>query len=83
MSDALGRPCNGGSGTKAAPGLVEEIPGPLQICTRNALHATRSPGKWKGQRMWVVALYGDVQYDEDGDKYGALKREFLAELTGQ
>jgi hypothetical protein len=78
-SDAEGRPCHGGSGTVARVGLVEEIAGPLEICTRRALHATHEPTKWPGKRLWIVALWGEVQRHED--KLGALKREFLAEVT--
>jgi hypothetical protein len=77
-SSAGGSPANGGSGTVARVGLVEEIRGPLKICSRNALHATLDPGKWKGDRLWVVALFGEVQTDED--KLGALKREILMEI---
>jgi hypothetical protein len=80
LSDNDGRPCNGGSGTVARVGLVEEIPGPLQLCGPGALHATLAPHRWKGQRMWVVALHGEV-IEQEG-KMGALRREFVAELTG-
>ena len=62
----------------AKTGLVEEVAGPLQLCTRHALHATLEPTKWQGERLWVVALWGEVR--SDGDKMGALKREFLAEI---
>jgi hypothetical protein len=58
--------------------MVEEIKGPLEVCTPNALHATLSPWKWKGERCFVVALIGEVQEQED--KMGALKREILAEV---
>jgi hypothetical protein len=50
----------------------------LQICTRNGLHATVDPDKHKGGRIWLVALYGEVQ--RDGDKVAALQREILAEV---
>ena len=77
-SDADGRACNGGRhAVPVAPGTVEEIAGPLHICTRNALHATHLPPKWDGARMWVVALFGEIQ--SDGDKLGALKREIIGE----
>ena len=76
-SDSTGRPSNGGSGTVAKVGLVEEHPGPLQIC-RSGFHATLDPGKWKGERLWIVALYGEVQREED--KLCALRREFIAEV---
>jgi hypothetical protein len=76
--DKDGSPANGGSGTKAAVGLVEEIDGPLKVCTAKALHGTLNPGKWKGSHWWIVALHGEVQTDTD--KFGALKRTFLADL---
>lgn len=37
------------------------------------------PPKWKGERLWVVALIGEVQ--EDGDKLGALCREIIGECV--
>jgi hypothetical protein len=72
-----GTPANGGSGTKAAPGLREKIAGPLKICTKNALHATMRPEKWKGDRFWIVALYGEIQRQDD--KLGALERVIICE----
>ena len=78
-SDAKGLPSNGGSSNvPASVGIIEEVAGPLQVCTRHALHATLAPWNYQGERCWVVALYGEVQ--EQGDKLGALKREILAEL---
>ena len=76
-SDREGRPCNGGNGKPVAPGTVEKIAGPLSICSRNALHATSIPPKWKGERWWIVALFGEVV--EDDDKFGALHREIIGE----
>jgi len=60
-------------------GLVQKIEGPLQICSRRALHATYVPSKWNGERIWLVALIGGVVEQED--KLGALEREILAEIT--
>ena len=77
-SDEHGKPANGGSSEPAKVGLVQEIPGPLQLCTRNALHATLEPWKWKGERWWVVAMHGKVESQEH--KLGALKREIVADL---
>jgi len=78
-SDKYGLPSNGGaSDHKAQAGMIQEIPGPLQICTRNALHATLAPKKWKGERMWVVALFGEIQHQDD--KCAALKREIIGEV---
>src|SRR3990167_3161333 len=65
LSNADGTPANGGSGTKARVGLVEEISGPLKICTKNALHGTLKPPKWSGERVWIVALYPPFQFQED------------------
>jgi hypothetical protein len=77
-SDADGKPCNGGSGPAVTVGMVQEIAGPLQVCTKQALHGTRSPGEWKGERWWLVALYPPIQEQED--KLGSLKRKILADL---
>ena len=43
-----------------------------------ALHATWNPEKWKGDRLWIVALYGDIAIGDD--KLGARKREIVAEI---
>lgn len=64
--------------TVASVGLVQEIDGPLQLCGNRALHATLMPEAWQGERMWIVALHGEVIVDSN--KVGALKREFLAEV---
>ncbi len=79
-SDSKGLPSNGGSEeiTPAAPGVVHELTGSLKICTSRGLHATMDPDKWEGERLWVVALFGEVQWQED--KCAALKREILAEI---
>lgn len=78
-SSADGKACNGGKSRAAAcPGLVEEIKGPLEVCTKRALHATVKPDKWKGDRLWIVALFGEV--DRNEDKLGALKREIIMEV---
>jgi hypothetical protein len=73
-----GRASNGGKHKDpVAIGLREKIDGPLKICTRMALHGTLDPTKWKGDRLWVVALYGEIQRQDD--KLGALEREIIAE----
>jgi hypothetical protein len=76
-SDAAGRACNGGTNAPVKPGTVEKIQGPLRICTRHALHATQVPPKWQGERVWIVALIGEIA--QDGDKFGALEREVIGE----
>ena len=73
-----GTPANGGKGPPRKLGQVEEIQGPLEICTKNALHGTLEPKNWKGERWWVVGLHEPVQ--RDGDKIGSLKREIIADL---
>ena len=78
-ADGLPANYNGKHGLKpAAPGDMQEVAGPLEVASSRALHATLDPQKWKGERLWIVALYGDVVQGED--KMGALKREILAEL---
>ena len=77
-SDANGQPTNnGGRIEAAAPGVVHIAPGPLQVCRNGTLHATVDPSRWKGERWWIVAMHGEVQWDDD--KCGALKREILGE----
>jgi hypothetical protein len=77
-SNKEGRACNGGiSDMPVTAGTVERIQGPLCICTRNALHATLNPPNWKGKRVWVVALIGQLQRQQD--KLGALEREIIGE----
>ena len=81
-SDAKGLPSNGGKSKQPAePGRIEEIQGPLQICTHRALHATMQPEKWKGERLWVVALHGETVWQDD--KCAALKREIIGEVALQ
>ena len=78
-SDKDGLPSNGGGGSVPAfAEMKQKIDGPLQLCTRNALHATLHPEKWKGERLWVVALKGELAIADD--KIGALEREILAEV---
>jgi len=78
-SDAWGFPSNGGTCmNRARPSLEQSEPGPLTLCERGTLHATREPHRWKGVRVWVVALLGDVV--EQDHKLGALKRVFVGEF---
>ena len=77
-SDKDGKPSNGGTGEPRTVGMLEEIEGPLKICTKNALHGTLDPSKWKGERWWLVRLFEPVQ--RQGDKIGSLKREIIADL---
>jgi hypothetical protein len=78
-SRADGRPANGGSLPPVKVGDIHETRGPLMLCEAGTLHATFKPHKWRGERWWVVALYGEIAVADD--KVGALKREILAELT--
>src|SRR6202008_3690130 len=77
VSDSRGQPCNGGQGPARSPGFREQVPGPLAICTRQALHGTLNPKEYRGDRVFLVALFGEVQ--ARGDKRAALTREILAE----
>jgi hypothetical protein len=79
-SDQSGQPSNGGGTIKqAAPGVIHESPGPLEVCGRGSLHATDSPWRWGGERIWLVKMHG--QTVKSGDKVAALKREILCEIT--
>jgi hypothetical protein len=79
-SDPNGKPCHGGRSQEVArAGLLQEIAGPLEICSARALHATLDPMKWDGARLWIVALLGEVQRQED--KLGALRREIVGEVV--
>ena len=78
-SNKDGRPANGGVELRpAAPGLKQESPGPLVLCQPGVLHATLEPSRWKGERLWIVALDGPVV--GNAEKMGALKREILCEV---
>ena len=82
-SNKDGTPSNGGDSYKAKrivrmPGMIEEISGPLEICTANALHATFYPPNHKGEKVWIVAMYPPFQCKDD--KLGALKREIVCEF---
>ena len=74
-----GHSANGGVVIQpAAPGMLQSVKGPLELCTDRALHATLNPEKWKGDRLWLVALHGEVVRDDD--KLGALEREIVREI---
>jgi hypothetical protein len=61
------------------PGMVQRlICAKLEICTKNALHGTFSPHKWAGVRVWVVALFGEIQREDD--KVASLHREIIGEV---
>jgi hypothetical protein len=78
-SDRNGKPANGGyTEDAAALGLIQTVPGPLSLCKRGTLHATLNPEKWDGERLWIVAMHGEIAFGED--KIGALKREIIAEV---
>ena len=76
-SNKDGTPANGGRSPPVKAGDVQTVKGPLEICTTRALHATLIPPKWHGERVWVVALIGEVVGDDE--KYAALTREILGE----
>lgn len=77
-SEMDGTPANRGSGEPVKVGVTQTIAGPLKLCTRNALHATHHPEKWKGERWWIVRLHEPIQRQDD--KIGSLTREIVADL---
>ena len=78
LSDKRGCPANGGSAEPAFVGQVQEVAGPLQLCRAGTLHATFRLDAWQGERLWVVALQGEVAIADQ--KLGALRRVILAEV---
>ncbi len=76
-SDFQGCPVNGGDGGARKIGMQETVMGPLTICSSRALHANVSPWKWRGTRLWIVALSPPVIVQSD--KCASLEREIIAE----
>lgn len=68
-SAANGTPANGGKAPPAYPGMRQEIVGPLRMCTADALHATLKPEQWQGERLWIVALDGEVVGDDEKSRH--------------
>jgi len=77
-SNRDGTPANGGGGEPVCEGLVQEVEGPLELCSPRALHATLAPLRWNGERWWIVGLHEPVAYGEY--KIGSLKRTILKDL---
>ena len=79
-SDQHGYPANHtcDEPVQAHSGLIETVSGPLQLCSEHALHATLFPHRWKGCRVWVVALKPDFEHEKD--KSGSLCREIIGEI---
>ncbi len=77
-SNKYGTPANGGTGGARCVGQTEEIKSGLEICTRNALHGTHDPSKWKGERWFIVALHLPVQCQDD--KIASAKRTIIKDL---
>jgi hypothetical protein len=73
-----GTPSNGGSGKPRKVGDVDEVSGPLELCSHRCLHATLRPDKWKGDRWFVVELAEPVIGGDE--KMGSLKRTIIADL---
>ena len=78
-SDKNGKPANGGSGEAVSIGCVQKTAGPLELCEKGTLHATFIPSKWKGERLWLVAMIGKTVKSDD--KIGALEREIIWEIV--
>ena len=77
--DAHGRPANGGSGVTASVGAVHVGTPGAAICEPGCLHATYEPHRWRGARVWVVALEAPVIRSDA--KIGTNgRREIIAEV---
>ncbi len=87
-TDANGRPANlprwlstyDPANWEVKPGLIQMVSGPLLLCSERALHATHYPHMWKGSRVWLVGLLGEVREDDSGNKLGSLYREIIGEI---
>jgi len=80
-SNRHGQSSNGGQPlAPAAPGVVHAIDGDVALCA-HGLHATLHTSRWHGERLWLVALDGQVQ--GDADKLVAQRRTILAEVSPQ
>lgn len=83
-SDQFGGPANHqldnyGAAWRAYPGRVDKLKRKTpEPCSPHALHATLSPHRWRGVRVWVVALRNWV---DDGDKLAATERTIIGEVT--
>ena len=73
-----GTPANGGSGEPVSVGTIQLESG-SKPCERGMLHGTLAPESWKGERLWIVALYPPFIH-VDGYKIASNKREILAEV---
>jgi len=82
-SDQWGGPANhdvGGHGAewRARPYRIDELDAAsLDVCTASALHGTDAPHRWRGVRVWVVALFRAIA---DDGKYAATKRQIIGEV---
>lgn len=77
-SDQHGRPCNGGTGDAPPLGGWQDGPPDARPCVLGTYHATTTPHRWGGCRVWVVALR-DVVLREDG-KLAARGRLVIGEI---
>jgi Pentapeptide repeats (8 copies) len=82
-TDRHGYPANGGTcpdwREPARPGKVETLQCNLTPCGPGALHATYSPHRWAGVRVWVVAFKGEIWNDNDC-KIAGTHREIIGEV---
>lgn len=74
-SDRNGQACVG-KNNPVYSGLIERVEGKLKLCTTGCLHASLKPQLWRGSRVWIVALKGEVIGET---KFGAQMREILGE----
>ena len=79
-SDPWGWPSNGGTrGERCAPGVIHKpTSGEFRPCSAGAVHGTRDPLAWRGQRVWVCAYRGEREWL--GDKIAASEREVIGEV---
>ena len=77
VTDAQGRPCNGGDTDPIALGEWSPTIEDAKLCHRG-WHTTLDPLRWTGSRVWLVE--GDGLVGTDGDKACWLRIRPLAEV---
>ena len=77
VTDAQGRPCNGGDAEPIPLGEWSPTIEDAALC-RRGWHTTSDPVRWRGSRVWLVE--GDGLVGEDGDKRAWQRIRPLAEV---
>lgn len=77
VTDAQGRPCNGGDAEPLPLGEWSPTIEDAELCERG-WHTTADPVRWQGSRVWLVE--GDGLVGTEGDKFCFRRIRPLAEV---